>query len=250
MNKRIMSAMLVTGMLLSGCTTANKGPMQLSVEGVGNKQPMSVEFAYCAPKQKFGGNTNPRVTWSNVPAGTKSLALLVVDHDVPVDRRKANKKGKVIAEKAIRQDFYHWVLADIPPTVTEINKGQDSKGVNADGKPTGKTPYGVTGLNDYSKAGAPQHGGYDGPCPPWNDARIHNYHFQLFALDVPSLKLDQHGRFTGSEVMGAMRGHILGQSEVVGSYTLNKAKMVKPAAPKAVKHKAKAKPASATQAKK
>jgi Raf kinase inhibitor-like YbhB/YbcL family protein len=63
--------------------------------------------------------------------------------------------------------------------------------------------------------------GYDGPCPPWNDAIPHRYVFTLFALDVPSLDLPP--RFTGQDARQAMQGHVLAQAAVTGRYTLNPA---------------------------
>jgi phosphatidylethanolamine-binding protein (PEBP) family uncharacterized protein len=61
--------------------------------------------------------------------------------------------------------------------------------------------------------------GYDGPCPPWNDLRVHYYVFRLYALDVPRLPLD--GRFTGPQASAAMRGHILDEAQIIGAYSLN-----------------------------
>jgi phosphatidylethanolamine-binding protein (PEBP) family uncharacterized protein len=66
-----------------------------------------------------------------------------------------------------------------------------------------------------------QYGGYDGPCPPWNDEIIHHYHFAVFALDIPSLGLS--GTFGGPEVLAAMKGHVLAEGEWIGTYTLNPA---------------------------
>jgi Raf kinase inhibitor-like YbhB/YbcL family protein len=66
---------------------------------------------------------------------------------------------------------------------------------------------------------AGQYGGYDGPCPPWNDERAHRYTFKVYALDVPSLNLS--GAFTGPEAEAAMQGHVLAEGEAVGLYTLN-----------------------------
>lgn len=63
------------------------------------------------------------------------------------------------------------------------------------------------------------YGGYDGPRPPWNDERIHHYHFRVYALDVPTLGL--RGEFGGAEAMDTLEGHVLDWSEVVGTYTLN-----------------------------
>ena len=63
------------------------------------------------------------------------------------------------------------------------------------------------------------HGGYDGPCPPWNDERMHHYHFIVYALNVPTLGLT--GAVDGKKAQAAMEGHILAQGEVVGTYTNN-----------------------------
>jgi len=63
--------------------------------------------------------------------------------------------------------------------------------------------------------------GYDGPCPPWNDAIVHRYVFTLYALDIASVPLD--GEFTGQQVRAAIDGHVLDQASFSGSYTLNPA---------------------------
>ena len=61
--------------------------------------------------------------------------------------------------------------------------------------------------------------GYDGPCPPWNDERLHHYRFTLYALDVPTLGLSS--AFGGPEALAAMEGHVLAESSWTGTYTLN-----------------------------
>jgi Raf kinase inhibitor-like YbhB/YbcL family protein len=63
--------------------------------------------------------------------------------------------------------------------------------------------------------------GYDGPCPPWNDERMHHYRFSVHALDVDRLGLD--GRFTLADVRTAMAGHVLAEATLTGTYTLNAA---------------------------
>ena len=65
------------------------------------------------------------------------------------------------------------------------------------------------------------YGGYDGPCPPWNDELVHHYHYEVFALDVESLGLD--GEFDGEAVRNAMEGHVLASERVTATYTLNPA---------------------------
>ena len=61
----------------------------------------------------------------------------------------------------------------------------------------------------------------NGRCPPWNDERLHHYHFRVYALDVDSLAVS--GDFDGRAVEAAMAGHILDWAELTGTYTLNPA---------------------------
>ncbi|MDE3060459.1 MAG: YbhB/YbcL family Raf kinase inhibitor-like protein [Pseudomonadota bacterium] len=181
--------------------------MTVRVGGVENGQPIPVKFAYCIPNGKGqtqnGSNINPAISWSGAPQNTRSYALIVVDKDVPASFELANKEGKTIPAGFPRRDFYHWVLVDIPTSVTSIAEGG------------GKSAQGVSGKNDYPGTG------YDGPCPPWNDERLHHYHFVVYALDVPSLGLVSG--FGGKEAEAAMSGHVLAKGEVIGTYANNPA---------------------------
>ncbi len=203
--------------LAGGALAADPAELAVSLGGIEHGKPIPVKYAYCMPddagKTKNGGNINPRIEWSGAPERTKSFALLVVDPDVPQSFELANKEGKSIPEDFPRRNFYHWVLVDIPAGVTSIAEAADSNGVTKGGKAAGKTAYGINGRNDYPG------GGYDGPCPPWNDERLHHYHFIVYALDVPSLNLS--AGFGGKEAEAAMKGHILARGEVVGTYTNN-----------------------------
>jgi phosphatidylethanolamine-binding protein (PEBP) family uncharacterized protein len=67
------------------------------------------------------------------------------------------------------------------------------------------------------------YGNYDGPFPPWNDERLHHYHFTVHALDVPSVGLE--GEFKLDDARRAMEGHILDQGELVATYTLHADKL-------------------------
>ena len=131
-----------------------------------------------------------------------------------------------------RRDFYHWVLVDIPLNVTSIKEGADSHARVAHGKPATPSAAGVKGLNDYTKVMAANEAmkgryyGYDGPCPPWNDDDVHDYHFTVYALSVSSLDLPKD--FDGPAALDAMKGKILAQGDVVGNYTQNPAKGAKP----------------------
>lgn len=174
----------------------------------------------------LAGNRNPHLAWSGAPEGTRSFALLCFDPDVPTAPTFVNKPDQALPLDFPRADFFHWVVADLPPTVTEIPEGSHSDGITARGKPLGPTPSGgVTGKNDYTGwfAGDPDmagdYGGYDGPCPPFNDERVHGYRFAVYALDLPSLNLPPG--FTGHDLRAAMEGHVLASARIVGLYKIN-----------------------------
>jgi Raf kinase inhibitor-like YbhB/YbcL family protein len=203
--------------------------MKLSLPSIEPDTSIPPAYALCVPAEpgpvSMGINLNPAVTWSDVPPGTRSLALLVCDPDAPSVADDVNKPGRSVPYNLPRADFFHWVLVDIPPTLTEIAEGADSEGVTPRGKPLGPTPHGVRGYNDYTSwfTGDPDmegvYGGYDGPCPPWNDERIHRYRFTLYALDVESLGLS--GSFGGREAGAALDGHVLAEAEWTGTYAVN-----------------------------
>src|SRR5262245_15871695 len=170
-----------------------------------------------------GGNRSPHLSWSGAPEGTQSFALIVYDPDVPADFSDANKDDRTLPEDAPRADFAHWLLVDISPDVSELPEGAGSDAIVPGGKATGETEHGVTGSNSYTEvmAGDPAmggtYGGYDGPFPPFNDERLHHYHFVVHALDVPSLELE--GDFTIDDVRAAMEGHVLDPGEIAGEDT-------------------------------
>jgi Raf kinase inhibitor-like YbhB/YbcL family protein len=216
-----MTAFCLPFLLASGSALAQPAAFSMHINGIENGKPIAPRFAFCQPdgqgKTKDGGNLNPEISWSGAPEGTKSFALLVVDKDVPESFADANQPGKTLPEDAPRRDFYHWVLVDIPASRSQIAEGEDSRAVNPQGKPVGKTAYGVNGRNDYASFMKGEFGGYDGPCPPWNDARIHRYHFQLYALNVESLGLS--GAFDGKNATNALKNYTLAKTEWVGTYS-------------------------------
>jgi Raf kinase inhibitor-like YbhB/YbcL family protein len=132
-----------------------------------------------------GEDLSPTLSWSNLPAGTQELALIVDDPDAPR-----------------AEPWVHWVIYKIPADVVELAEGvppTDHPDVPA-GAVQGKNTWGTVG--------------YRGPAPPKGHG-VHHYHFKLYALDAPlDLKsgLDKHA------LMIAMSGHILGYGELVGTY--------------------------------
>ncbi|WP_110674873.1 YbhB/YbcL family Raf kinase inhibitor-like protein [Salinicola sp. RZ23] len=203
--------------------------MRFSVKGIAEGQPVPAEFAFAVPDpeqhMRFSDNRNPELRWLDAPQGTQSFVVLVMDPDVPSVADDVNQEGKRVPADLPRVDFYHWVLIDIPADVTLLEEGEFADGVVPRGKTPGKRRKGIEGINGYTGflAGDPDlagtYGGYDGPCPPWNDEIVHRYIYSVFALDVPSLELE--GDFTGGQVREAMRGHVLAEASVTGTYTLD-----------------------------
>ena len=154
----------------------------VTIDGWENGVAIPERFAFCQPAQEghvtLGANRSPGIAWSEAPAGTASFAIICHDPDVPSVGDDVNQEGRTIPADLPRVDFYHWVLVDIPANLSELAEGTDSDGVTAGGKPPGTTDHGTRGINNYTDwfAGDAdmkgEYGGYDGPCPPWNDTLI------------------------------------------------------------------------------
>ena len=129
-----------------------------------------------------GDDVSPPLNWINLPPGTKSLALIVDDPDAP-------------DPAAPKMTWVHWVLYNLSPSENGLPEG-------ASVLPAGTQQ----GLNDWQRTG------YGGPCPPIGR---HRYFHKLYALDTV---LPHLGRPTKTMLEQAMKGHILGQAELVGTY--------------------------------
>lgn len=174
------------------------------------------------------GNRSPHLAWRGIPEATRSFMLMCIDPDVPAEPDGINSEGVSIAVDAPRTDFTHWLMIDIPRECSELGEGSCSEGIVKGGKSDPVGPPGSRqGPNDYTAffAGDADMGGtyrgYDGPCPPWNDERLHRYRFSVHALDVARLNVGDD--FTLADVLAAMRGHVLAEAELVGTYSTNPA---------------------------
>jgi hypothetical protein len=131
-----------------------------------------------------GDDVAPDLAWSNVPPGTRSLALIVDDPDAP-------------DPAAPKLTWVHWVLYNIPPGAAGLATAAAARDL----------PEGTRqGLNDWKRTG------YGGPCPPIGR---HRYFHKLYALDrtLPDL-----GNPTKAQLEKAMAGHVLAKAELVGTY--------------------------------
>jgi Raf kinase inhibitor-like YbhB/YbcL family protein len=128
-----------------------------------------------------GNDLTPPLSWSSLPAGTKSVALICDDPDAPAGM------------------WVHWVIFNIPATEKGLAEGVTSAG----GLPAGSKQ----GINDFHKMD------YGGPCPPGG---THRYFFKVYALDTV-LALSE-GASKG-QLLKAMEGHILDQGQLMGKYS-------------------------------
>jgi Raf kinase inhibitor-like YbhB/YbcL family protein len=206
--------------------------MKFTSAALGEQHPIPADYAFGIPDPDahvaLGANLNPPFAWSELPAGTRSLALICHDRDVPTRADDVNQEGRTVPADLPRADFYHWVMVDLPPEPARIATGEFSDGVTPGGKPGPDGPRGVRqGVNNYREwfasdpAMAGHYFGYDGPCPPWNDSIVHHYVFTLYALDVARCPVE--GIFTGPDALAAIAGHILDQVSIVATYSLNPA---------------------------
>ncbi|MDH4247867.1 MAG: YbhB/YbcL family Raf kinase inhibitor-like protein [Deltaproteobacteria bacterium] len=205
--------------------------MKITSKSFPRNGPIPKRYAFCTPDPEthsaLSSNVSPHLAWSDVPPATRSFAVLCVDPDVPSRPEEVNREGRTIPKSLPRVNFYHWVLVDIPSSRLDLPEGSESDGITVGGKPIGRTNFGMRGVNDYTAwfQGDPQmkglYGGYDGPCPPWNDEILHHYVFRVYALKVETLGLS--GAFTGAQAEAALKGQVLDQVEWVGTYTQNPA---------------------------
>lgn len=124
---------------------------------------------------------SPALQWNEVPEVAKSIALICDDPDAPMGT------------------WVHWVLYDLPATETSLTENVEKKEELPNGAKQGR--------NDFKKIG------YGGPCPPKGNP--HRYFFKLYALDIA---LNLKSGATKSDVENAMKGHIIAQGQLMGTY--------------------------------
>ena len=128
-----------------------------------------------------GEDVSPPLEWSGVPKGTNTSALTCDDPDAPSGL------------------WVHWVVFDLPPSVTGLPEGVPPTPEISGG--------GRQGKNDFRKIG------YGGPCPP---SGTHRYVFTLYALDSPS---GLPAGATRQDLLAAAKNHVLGQATLTGTYS-------------------------------
>jgi len=127
-----------------------------------------------------GADVSPPLSWTSVPEGTKTIALICDDPDAPMGT------------------WVHWVLFNLPADVKELPENVPSEKNLDNGA--------MQGTNDFGNIG------YGGPCPPGG---THRYYFKFYALDT---EVNLQGGATKKELLKAMEGHILAEGQLMGRY--------------------------------
>ena len=128
-----------------------------------------------------GADVSPPLEWSGAPPAVKTFALICDDPDAPA------------------KTWVHWVLFNLPAATARLNENVPKAELLDDGARQGTTDFGRVG--------------YGGPCPP--PGKPHRYFFRLYALDR---SLDLKPGTTKAEVERAIKGHVLAEAQLMGTY--------------------------------
>ena len=179
-------ARLIIGLLITLCSLIC--PLGGNTEMKGGRE-MKINVGSAAfteggmiPKQYTcdGADISPPLSWSTVPEGTKSIAIIVDDPDAPAGT------------------WVHWLVYNLPPDLKGLPENILAKETIANG--------GMQGMTDFRRIG------YGGPCPP---SGTHRYIFKVYAVDK---LLDLYPGAIKKRLLQAMEGHILAEGELMGKY--------------------------------
>jgi Raf kinase inhibitor-like YbhB/YbcL family protein len=184
MKRKILTCFVLAIMLISSCTstetpTTEEATMSIELKSDAFLSGQSIPAKYTCT----GKNISPALSWNDAPAGTQSFALIVDDPDAPMGT------------------WVHWVLFKIPADARSLQEDLPITGKNVD-------PNAI-----YFGRNSSGNTRYDGPCPP---SGTHRYYFKLYALDTTINLLPGA---TKEEVLKQMKGHILAQGELMGTFS-------------------------------
>jgi Raf kinase inhibitor-like YbhB/YbcL family protein len=175
--------MMLAGPALAGRADAQTSPGTITVQSPALKtgEPMPRDYT------PDGRNISPPLSWSNVPPGTRQLAVVCADFGA-----------------GSPPPWVHWIIYNIPATARGLPAGLPiDPGVPMPGELGGA----VQGLNGWRR------GIYRGPAPP--AGAPHVYFFTVYALDA---ELNLQPNLMRAQLLEAMAGHIIGQGDIVPIY--------------------------------
>jgi len=184
---RYLSSIFIALVLAYGVAATARGYSDVRKESV---MPLTMESSAFETNGKIprkhtceGTEVSPPLAWQGEPSATKSFALIVDDPDAP-------------DPSAPKMTWVHWVIYDVPAGTHALGEGASRK-----------LPAGTReGKNDWQRTG------FGGPCPP---VGRHRYFHKLYALDVELPDLHEP---TKAQLEAAMKGHVIAQTELVGTY--------------------------------
>ena len=181
MKKKICLIIVVTFLMLfcglnQDAFSAKKGGRKMQITSSAFTEGSVMPAKYTCD----GQDISPPLEWKNIPAGTKSFALITDDPDAPMGT------------------WVHWVAYNIPPNINKIDENVKPEKEFKDGMRQGS--------NSWPKIG------YGGPCPP---SGTHRYYFKLYALDT---MLELKPGATKVQVLQATKGHVLAEAQLMGKY--------------------------------
>ncbi|MDK2383686.1 MAG: YbhB/YbcL family Raf kinase inhibitor-like protein [Candidatus Korarchaeota archaeon] len=185
----VVAVLIILGailLLLGTSLSPQKSPETTSSAGGGGSLSFTLKSVFANGERipiKYtcdGEDISPPLSWEGQPEGVVSYVLIVEDPDAPIGT------------------FTHWVMYNIPGKLTSLPEGVPKQK---------ETELGMQGINDFRRVG------YGGPCPP--PGKPHRYFFKLYALES-TLDLPPGAR--KRDVIEAMEGHVLAQSQIMGIY--------------------------------
>jgi len=167
-------------LLIALCCVALGDPAKLTVTSAAFKSGEPIPVKYTCQ----GDDVSPPLQWEGAPAGAKSFALICDDPDAPGGT------------------WVHWVIYNQPASAPSLSENTPKSAT---------LPGGATqGRNSFHQLG------YGGPCPPAGKA--HRYFFKVYALDALAASLALEGGAGKEELLAGMRGHVLAQGQLMGTY--------------------------------
>ena len=128
-----------------------------------------------------GEDVSPELAWQGAPQQAQSFAVICHDPDAPLVSRRGT------------YGFVHWVLYNIPASVTSLDEGTDDH---------------TSGRNDFGNRG------YGGPMPP-NGHGKHHYYFWVLALDRA---LELEAGLSLWALLERLEPHVIGMNRLIGVY--------------------------------
>jgi Raf kinase inhibitor-like YbhB/YbcL family protein len=176
---------LIVGAVATAATlAAHQEPAAITVTSPAFKhgQPLPVDYT------ADGKNISPPLAWSNLPPGTREIAMIHEDPTAPTP-----------------QPFVHWVIYKIPAAATGL---PENISMDASVAMPSDLAGALQGTSGFRRVG------YRGPAPP-KPGRVHEYHFIVYALSEP---LDVPAGLTKAQLLEAMKGKIIARGEIVATY--------------------------------